>query len=300
MNNLPLILALTPQAHADAQNFSRQQFSHEKSRQVYLNTLAIHAVHNYLGWLDFESELSLGESWDQHGRSLFNVADLVLPSQGRLHCLPVLPEEEEITLPETIHEDLLGYVGVKLSSSLKEAEILGFCSHQENYPHNTLHISQLEPLDTLLDLLEGKQIVKLRHWLEDTFAQGWDKMEQISPEYSALAFRFLKSINNHRNARGKVINLSNSLAVTLFISCQFSENNQRNIILQVYPQKGEVCLPQNLKVFIWDRNNPSINMQAISRGDDNYLQLEFTGEVGEKFAVTLALETVETTEYFLI
>jgi hypothetical protein len=300
MTNLPLTLALTPQAHADAQDFSRQQFSPEKSRQVYLNTLAIHAVHNYLSWLDLESDLTLGDSWDKQGRSLFNVADLVLPSQGRLHCLPVSPAEEQITLPEAIHEDLLGYVGVKFNASLKEAEILGFLSYQENSPTNTLHISQLEPLDNLLDLLESKQVVKLRQWLEDTFSSGWYSLEQISRESPALAYRYLKTINSRSTERGKVIDLGNSLAVALLVSCQLEEDNQNKIILQVHPLKGQIYLPANLKVFLWDRANPNINMQAISREQDNYLQLEFTGEVGEQFAVTIALESVEISEYFLI
>lgn len=308
--SLTVKIGLTAQAHEDAQKFAAQQLSTQKSKQVYLNTLAIYAVHIYLGWFDLESDLYLGDSWDQKSRILFDVADVVLPNIGRLECRPILANESEITLPISIHQDLLGYMGVKFMENLSEAELLGFLPYQEDCPLPYLKIQELQPLETLLDVLESKRIVNLRQWLENKFNQGWFALEDIlSKKQLDLSYGFRSSTNKfhslppnlqeNRIERGKIINLQGT-AVALIIFIYPSPNHGNRILLQVHPTIPQSYLPSDLKLLVWDRAAPSIRMEAVSRQRDNYLQLEFTASEEEAFGVTISLGEVEMTEAFLI
>ena len=54
---------LDREAHAIARRFAVKQATPQKGKQTYLNTLAVYAVHNYLKWLQIESDLSSSDSW---------------------------------------------------------------------------------------------------------------------------------------------------------------------------------------------------------------------------------------------
>jgi hypothetical protein len=59
-----------------ALKFAQEQPNPEKSKQVYLNTLAVQVVNNYLQMLDIPTTLEASHSWDSWGRIAGNVADL--------------------------------------------------------------------------------------------------------------------------------------------------------------------------------------------------------------------------------
>ncbi len=43
------------EAHRKAQQFAAEQATPQKRKRVYLNTLAVYAVHNFLNWLKIET-----------------------------------------------------------------------------------------------------------------------------------------------------------------------------------------------------------------------------------------------------
>jgi hypothetical protein len=103
------IVPLGRTAHDLAQNFARQQASTEKGKQVYLNTLAVYAVHSYLQLLDIETDLEQGNCWNPFVRTCRDVSDLVLPGLGRIDCRPVLPRGESFTPSDEPETDLLRF-----------------------------------------------------------------------------------------------------------------------------------------------------------------------------------------------
>jgi len=120
--NIPIPI----EAHNYAQKFASQQSNREKKSQVYLNTLVVYAVDNFLKVMDIKTDLEASDSWNPVIRSYQNVADLVIPNLGKLECRFVLPEQDEIELPPEVLEDRIGYVFIRLEESLQSGEILGF------------------------------------------------------------------------------------------------------------------------------------------------------------------------------
>jgi len=185
-------IPLNPEAHRLALKFAKEQHNLQKSKKVYLNTLAIYAVHSFLKWLRIDSDLTQGESWNPGLRTLFDVADLVLPGLGKLECRRILPGEMDCVLPIEVTDDRIGYVGVKFDENLEEVHIVGFIPEVDSSePPERLRLLDFQPIEVLIDkvyflesrassvqvsLLERKQIpVKLRQWFNSTFETGWQR-----------------------------------------------------------------------------------------------------------------------------
>lgn len=154
-------VALGVEAHGRAKQFAAEQRDPQKGKRVYLNTLSVYAVHQYLGWLGIETDLSQSDSWQSEQRVTTEAADLVVPGLGKLECCVLLPGERAYQLPE-IPEERLGYVGVQFGQELDKVELIGFAPALNlNDPPETLEFGPLDGLvDYLARLREGLAVVQ--------------------------------------------------------------------------------------------------------------------------------------------
>jgi hypothetical protein len=155
--------------------------------------------------------------------------------------------------------------------------------------------------------------VNLSHWLQNTFSAGWQSLEALfSTEATNLALLSIRSVELLREelytdnptvvvSGGKLIDLGVQLAgqrVVLSIKLMPKTEREVDIRLRVYPTGGQLCLPPNLQLSVWDESGICLETQA--RSIDNWIQLEFSGEKGEHFSVKVALGDVSVTEDFVI
>jgi Protein of unknown function (DUF1822). len=150
---LPLLtVPLELKAHELARQLAAVQSTVQKGKRVYLNALAVYAVHSYLKWLQIETDLNCSDSFNPAKTALANVADLVIPGIGSLECRPVLPGETTIFLPEEVIENRIGYVGVQFSDRLDSVQLLGFApSLDSSNPPQQIAVAELMPIDTLIE-----------------------------------------------------------------------------------------------------------------------------------------------------
>ena len=150
---LPLLtVPIELKAHEMARHLAAAQSTVQKGKRVYLNALAVYAVHSYLKWLQIETDFNSSDSFNPAKTALANVADLVITGIGSLECRPVLPGETAIFLPDEVIENLIGYVGVQFSDRLDSVQLLGFApiSNSSNPPQQ-LAVAELMPIDTLIE-----------------------------------------------------------------------------------------------------------------------------------------------------
>ena len=149
--NIPIPM----EAHDYAQKFAAQQPDSEKKTQVYLNTLVVYAVDNFLKMMDIKTDLEASDFWNPAIRFYQNVADLVVVDRGKLECRFVLPEQDKIELPLEVFEDRIGYILVRLDQSLQFGEILGFLpmDDPEEMPEE-LEVDELEHIEVLFECLQ--------------------------------------------------------------------------------------------------------------------------------------------------
>jgi Protein of unknown function (DUF1822) len=309
-------IPLGQQAHDLACQFAAEQATPYKGKQIYLNTLAVYAVHQYLKWLQVETDLTQGDSWNSNVRSLFNTADLVIPDVGKLECRPVLPHEDAFAIPAEVLEDRIGYVGVQFGDTLDRVQLLGFMRAAVQTPE-CMRIVDLSPLESLLDALDSapqpvsqtdSTRVNLTQWLQSIFETGWQSLDSLLTAEPDLSLAYGGSYRNSRaqepdTAKGaKLLDLGVTLgnqAVVLLVAIAPDQTRGLNILVQLHPARGQYLPPQIKLLLLAETGTVLQEIQA--RSQDNYIQMrQFWGQVGETFRVQVSLNSVSAIEHFIL
>ncbi|QDL09093.1 hypothetical protein DP113_15290 [Brasilonema octagenarum UFV-E1] len=287
---------LDKNAHCYAEEFAAEQATPEKGKQVYLNTLAVYAVHSYLKCLGIETDLTGSDSWHPGLRALLNVADLVLPNVGKLECRPVLPGERTLKIPLEVTQDGLGYVAVEFHDSLNSVQLLGFAPTMTS--DEPPEEPDLEQLQSLVTLIETIHMVNLRQWLEGIFKQNWQAPELVLAGNSKRTLNFKSIQINNSTSRAKVMTLAGHPLV-LVVQLTPKNTEEINIRLRLYPGNNVSYLPQDLQIILFDQAGTAC-MEAQTRSTNDCIQLEFGCQLGEKFSINVILKKTSLTEKFVI
>ncbi|MEB3359422.1 MAG: DUF1822 family protein [Synechococcales bacterium] len=301
-------MPLSLKAHHLADQFRQQQSTQPKAKQVYLNTLAVCAVNEYLKNLGIETHLEAGDSWDTVVQSLADVADLTLPGRGKLECRPVLPDAEICSVPPEVWGDRLGYVAVQFDPALREATLLGYVP---SVTAEELPLSELRSLDELIDLLSPApppEPVHLGQWLAGVVEAGWQALDEAlrSPQ-PAFSFRSGSQIQlqppNTADvvAHGKLLNLPSQTSgdqLALIVGLMPTATFELDVWVKVCPQGDRTHLPPDLELMVLDEQD-TVVMQAQSRNTE-MIQLRFGGQPGERFSIRVVLGAMSVTEAFVV
>lgn len=307
---------ISPDARRRAEQLCKQQATLEKGKQVRLNTLAVSFVNYYLQCMGFSTDLEASDSWNPMQQTLMDVADLFLKDLGFLECRPVLLDTEFVYVPPEVQSNRIGYVVVQISKSFREATLLGFAKQVTT---NLLPISQLQPLENLLDYLEylsqvslaeladrsltvSKNLVNFQQWLVNIFESGWQDISAVLDTQPALITGSLRSAKEAFVIRGKLIDLGKVLttqSVILVVALSPQSWQEMDIIVEVHPTSGQTYLPPNLQLMVLDFEGASV-MEAQARSSNKNIQLQFSGESGERFSIKMTLGNVSVIEDFVI
>ncbi|MBD2522379.1 MULTISPECIES: DUF1822 family protein [unclassified Nostoc] len=315
LDDFALTLPIPQLARITAQKFANQQPNSEKAEQVRLNTLAVWVVNDYLEMMDIPTNLQASDSWNPIMRLCGNVADLELPSVGRLECRPVHQHQQICSIPPETWEERVGYLVVQFDELLQEARLLGFIA---SVATETLPLKQLQPLEAFIDHLgELRQspvssLVNLSQWFTGIFEAGWQTIESLwnLPELRPVyAFRStetleLNALNQPESItkRAKLIDLGIQILnqpVMLIVEISPEKDQQTSIHLQLHATGNQIYLPPGVHLTVLDSSG-AVFLDAQSRKSDNYIQLQFRGEPTEQFSVRVAINDTSITEHFRI
>lgn len=291
-------VSITQAALRMARQFADQQPTQEKKEQVYLNTLAVCVVNDYMEMMEIPTNLRASDSWNPAMHLYADVADLKLTGLGYLECRPVR-EGTLCYIPPEVPDDRIGVVVVKIDAELQEATLLGFTKTVRT---GELSISQLQTVDDLLEHLDrlerNQDEVSLSQWLQNIFEVGWQSVEEIlAPKAPLLAFRY-----RHRVTRGKLIDLGIQLpgqAVALVVTLTSETEVQIHIKVQVYPTGEQAYLPPNLTLKVLEGEGVAV-MEARTGSANTHMTLEFSALLGERFSVRVELGDISVTDNFVV
>ncbi|NJM63587.1 MAG: DUF1822 family protein [Oscillatoriales cyanobacterium RU_3_3] len=175
-------LPITGDAKKLAQQFANDLPNPQKAEQIYLNTLAVCTVNNYLRIVGISTNLSAGDSWNPAARFLANVADLEVTGVGILECRPMRKSDRSCYVPAEVQDGRIGYVVVQIDEEAGEATLLGFATTVET---EELLVKDLKSIDDLLEYLIvpapqiAQQPTNLNNWLQNIFDAGWETVEML-------------------------------------------------------------------------------------------------------------------------
>jgi hypothetical protein len=332
LQELSIPMPITQEALQIAQQFANEQPTQQKALQVYLNTLAVCSVNNYLRILDIPTNLTEGDSWNPVVRLATDVADLWVTDLGRLECRPVPAIKLDVktaqkpnnnlwfrfissqptskaksnslvcTIPPEVQLERIGYVMVQIDLEQQEATLLGF---SKTAAIGELSISQLQPMNDLLKHLESiKPLpvapINLSQWLQGVFEVGWQSVESLLDAGKAN-YAFRRRVANSIR-RAKPITLGNQLTeATMALVVTITQQKDDNAIsLQVLPVGDETYLPVGLMLTVIAESG-EIFIEISSGSTDNLFQTQqFGGRAGERFRVQISLDEERITEDFVI
>lgn len=291
-----------------------QQTTAFKKRQIYLNTLAVYAVHTYLKWLGIDSRLE-GDSWQPGNRVLFDVADLVLPGIGKLECRPVLSEQAIFHLPLEVCHDRIGYVAVQFDSSLERAELLGFIPGDPAIePPEEIQLADLHSLEDLIDhidWIESGKAIALRHWLEKIYhddsgtiyALGWQEPAALIPITRSIPRTGLDAGSPepiaHRAKRLEPEFAGQTLGLQLQLIPTPTTDLHIRVRLSPLAETSHLLLPTGVQLRVLDEQD-NICMQEQAGEANAWIEHEFTGHAGEIFRIEVVLGDTKVAENFVI
>ena len=290
-----LEIPLGTEAHRLANKFAAEQSTNAKGKQVYLNTLAVYAVHRYLQYLQVETDLSDSDSWHPVLRRQWDVADLSLPQVGTLECRPILPGETALSLPPEVTENRIGYLAVRLDESLTQATLLGFVKKAGK---EELPISRLNSLEDLLEHIDWHLLepVYLTKWFDYIFEKGWKRCEA---PVSQLAMRFWQRL---RVAGAKQIDLGTQLSgspLDLVLTLTEKSSQRTRIEVQVRSREGET-LPEGLKLMVIEESGETFSEVSTGLNEEILKPKPFSGYSQEIFTIKLAIVKAFFTEKFVV
>ncbi len=304
--NWALPLPINQAARYTAQKFAQHQPTLEKAEQVMLNTLAVFTVNYYLDLMSIATDWKKSDSYNPVIRLCADVADLELPGIGRLECRPVREFQDFCYIPNETWDERVAYVVVQIDEFFQEAKILGFV---QNVKTDRLPLSQLQSPEALIEYLEQQKqlaiptLTNLSQWFNSVVEANWQTVEsllnqaELQPMY---AFRGGETISGTR--RAKLFDLGIQIAnqpVMLIVEINPQINQQTNIRLQLHPTGNQIYLQPGVQLKVLDEFG-GLFLEAQARSADNYIQLQFSGEAGERFSVKVGLDDASITEHFLI
>ena len=298
---MPLAERLTftvPLSGADfklAKKFSCEQKDADKSKQVFLNTLAVLAVNFYCQCLKVETNLEESTIGDYNRRILMDSADLKIDVLGKLECRPVLPNENICYVPSEVWSDRVGYVVVEIDEEAKKAILFGFVEQIET---NELPLAQLPDIDNLVDLL---LLAKNKQFLERIFAKNWNEDESAKilkdkqESFVCLDNPALPTIDKSITSplyRAKYITLIRRTFI-LFVRITPTKEGNFQLLVEVESSKK---IPSDLNLKLLSLSDQTL--KANPTKGDHYISLKYTLQLGESFQIQVKRADESHTEQF--
>lgn len=328
-------MPITQKAIETANKFAAQQPNPQKAEQVYLNTLAVLAVNDYLQLMEIETNLAGSDSWNPVVRLCADIADLDVKGLGKLECRPVMVSCPQVSnkieiksylggftpctatpiciIPPEVWAERIGYVVVEIDENKKEATLLGFA---KTAGAGELYLDRLQSVDALLEEIEKltQPKVNLSQWFEDIFETGWQGIDdliryQVNPK---LQFRngasrkggvAVKLFSDPDIVRAKLIDLGMQLGnkhVALIMALTQENEGKINIISQIHPAGGDRYLPSNLNFMLLSESGKTLQ-EVESKSMDLWMQLRpFRVASETNFSLKVELDDISITEAFTI
>jgi hypothetical protein len=333
MQERSIPIPITQGAIHTARQFASEQPEPEAAEQVYLNTLAVLAVRDYLTLMEIDTNLQASDSWHSILRTCVDVADLEVKGLGKLECRPLrLAGQSTIaktSIPPEVWDDRIGYVVVGIDESRKVAALLGFT---ETVATEALPLNQLRSMDAFLKHLDRlERVTNLSQWFGNLFESPWQAAQSLFSHNSdkPKLDRWLQALSNLLGSQSqeaysfrhsdtalpggffpdaevmgaKLIDLGMQLGeqtVALLVAIAREPDRKLTIHVQVHPAIGERYLPPHLKLALLS-DSGEVLQEVEARGQDLCIQLKpFKVHPETDFKIQVALADTSIIEAFAV
>jgi hypothetical protein len=301
------------------------------AQQVYINTLCVCAVYDYLSQQGYDIDLLNRDSADPVLQAMMNVADLRLPGLGQVECCPVWDHDDALTIPAEVWSDRAGYIAVQLSPqpegnlsqpltlaslrTIHTATLLGYSP----VPVAAMPLTALDALDHLMQRLSplplpaepaaaapavAKDVVSPLQWLQGIYDETWVAVSQlIDRSNPSMALNFRSSATAQRSSlaalpqrieRGKYITFTPALQpqTQVIVVMGILTDALSEIDICIEVHPGLHQVYLPSELTLTVLNGEGEPVIHVKASDENDLMvLTFSAERGECFSIQINLGT---------
>ncbi len=148
----------------------------------------------------------------------------------------------------------------------------------------------------------SKVVANLSQWLQNTFEDSWQSLDNLFGNHSSLGFSFRNTIEGSAPTikRGKFLNLPNNGEAFVLLELDVETDGRIGIRIQLRSRnKEKYLLPQtNLKLL---SSSGEIIQSIQSRTQDNIIQLKrFKSPTGTQFSIQIEVDDFVAIENFVV
>src|SRR5919199_2223996 len=178
---IPLTIPILDADRREAYEVSTQ-FPPDQVEQHYHNLLVARVMRSCLKMLGIDSSPDIIKDWSEPKshfyRQLDHLACLYIPEvQKYLWCYPIRQSDRQYFIPKW-DDNCIGVVVVQLDKPYRVGQVLGFAPVVSG---STLSVSDLQPLDVLIDSIVAPQPeqIRLSQWLDHLFEPDWQPLNTL-------------------------------------------------------------------------------------------------------------------------
>ncbi|MEM8638572.1 MAG: DUF1822 family protein [Cyanobacteria bacterium P01_G01_bin.54] len=321
-----LTLPVTAQAHHWAKTFAAPYTAAAKRQHIYLHTLALAVVNDYLQQLDIPTALEQSPWWQPESQLLDVAAELLIPDFGTVAGCPVLADIDRCELPPGDHQ---GYIAVQFDAALVRATLVGYMAADAqnwrslplaDFKDLSVFLAQLpeeatatqpiaapqsHPLDRLLEqfpnLLDAPAVHTLSDWLTGAIADVWQPLDrQLTPYAMPLAAaRTAHQRSTATIERCKLLTLADAIEpIALVVMVNPQSLQTMEVTVELWAINEQQQLPDALEFQLLNESGVPV-MQAQAQGG-NHLQFIFRANSEDTFDVRVMLQAAQVIESFAI
>ena len=193
--NLPKI-SLTLSMWKKAKDFADRQANYQKAQQVYLNTLAVLSVNQYLQRSGIQTDLKNSNGYNLAMQTMLDNAELYLPEYGVISCRPTVLSDNFLIIPEETKTTAIMQLAVIISSDFCSAKLVGFIPQTERDRIPLEELTSIVQLPNFLEDYRSRAAVsytqpeiasynqqeeksKLSGWLSGNNQEKWSKLTEL-------------------------------------------------------------------------------------------------------------------------
>lgn len=220
--------------------------------------------------------------------------------------------------------NLVGDIYLAVQVNLQESwlRVWGYTSHQELHEQGSYDISDgsyaIDRADLWMSLeaipaivhqklplrpsipVASRELAPTQSLSQKIFSNIWQPWDELVTSLNMNLAMVRQS--RLQQSWGRKIDLEldiSNQSLALVINFQEEEDHKHLIQVRLYPNNGQIYLPDNLELAILESNGRQFK-QSISREADNWIQVEFRGKLKEEFQVKIQLEEAVIIEKFEI
>ncbi|MCT7991725.1 DUF1822 family protein [Laspinema olomoucense] len=168
--------------------------------------------------------------------------------------------------------------------------------------HVNLYVEDVEG-DWIETWGEGQQWqnpVNLGKWFQERFEPGWQAIDEVfCPKKDSLALiRETAGVK-----RAKTLQLGHETSkqrpIALIVTIKAESHGETGVLVQVYPTGDRPELPAGLQLTLLSHHGDRLH-EVVARNADSGLQMELSGQPGERYTLQVTLEREQVTEEFVI